>query len=274
MRRQTSSGSLPKKVILWEIILQEVIILEGILQESITQNMSNWKVSHWRLSYSRLACRRLSYLANHLGDRLESTANDRLIGLEGYRQPKVPTLIMYDENDPTKFKWGGQVDWRDPAVRGVKLMLDPDQERPIYVPAYSLKKDPKAKSKAPVDIAGDFIGAIYEHALSVIQSRGLQEYFDLCQKDFILSVPAAWSDKAKDLTLQASTTFGQLIRDSALADLTLPRQAAKKAGIHPVTLIKEPEAAALYTLTTHEHAIMVRPLSLALSCEIATDIIT
>lgn len=32
-------------------------------------------------------------------------------------------------------------------------------------------------------------------------------------------------------------------------------QAAKKAGIHPVTLIKEPEAAALYTLTTHDHSI-------------------
>lgn len=34
-------------------------------------------------------------------------------------------------------------------------------------------------------------------------------------------------------------------------------QAAKKAGIHPVTLIKEPEAAALYTLTTHDHSIKV-----------------
>lgn len=32
-------------------------------------------------------------------------------------------------------------------------------------------------------------------------------------------------------------------------------QAAKIAGIHPVTLIKEPEAAALYTLTSHDHSI-------------------
>lgn len=32
-------------------------------------------------------------------------------------------------------------------------------------------------------------------------------------------------------------------------------KAAKKAGMHPVTLIKEPEAAALYTLTTHDHMI-------------------
>lgn len=31
-------------------------------------------------------------------------------------------------------------------------------------------------------------------------------------------------------------------------------QAAKKAGIHPVTLIKEPEAAALYTLSSFDHS--------------------
>lgn len=30
-------------------------------------------------------------------------------------------------------------------------------------------------------------------------------------------------------------------------------QAAKKAGIHPVVLIKEPEAAALYTLSSFDH---------------------
>jgi len=41
-------------------------------------------------------------------------------------------------------------------------------------------------------------------------------------------VPAVWSDSAKNATLQA----------------------AKKAGIFPVTLIKEPEAAALYTISS------------------------
>lgn len=145
---------------------------------------------------------------------LASTTNSLLTGLEGYRQPKVPTLIMYDDKDPSIFKWGGQVNWRDPAVRGVKLLLDPTQERPLYVPAYSLKKDPKAKSKAPVDIAADFIGAIYKHALSVIESAGLKDYFDLCEKDFVLSVPAVWSDKAKDLTLKASHMPNQVDHES------------------------------------------------------------
>lgn len=34
-------------------------------------------------------------------------------------------------------------------------------------------------------------------------------------------------------------------------------QAAEKAGIFPVNLIKEPEAAALYTLSTHDHSLKV-----------------
>ncbi|PVH80873.1 putative heat shock 70 kDa protein 12A [Cadophora sp. DSE1049] len=49
---------------------------------------------------------------------------------------------------------------------------------------------------------------------------------DVCGKQFVLTVPAVWSDKAKDTTVKA----------------------AKQAGLHPLALIKEPEAAAMYTL--------------------------
>jgi hypothetical protein len=70
----------------------------------------------------------------------------------------------------------------------------------------SFKNDLHALSKDPVDVAADFIGAVYKHALSVIESSGIRDYFHFCQKDFVLSVPAVWSDKAKDLTLKASTT--------------------------------------------------------------------
>lgn len=133
---------------------------------------------------------------------MASIANTQLTGLEGYRHPKIPTLIMYDEKDPSKFKWGGQVDWNDSAVRGVKLLLDPDQDKPVYLPVSSFKNDLKSLPKSPVDVAADFIGAIYKHALSVIESSVVRDYFHMCDKEFVLSVPAVWSDKAKDLTLK------------------------------------------------------------------------
>lgn len=175
---------------------------------------------------------------------------DESIGLEGFRQPKVPTLVLYDDEDPSKFKWGGQVDWRTPAIRGVKLLLDPDQPKPTYLPM-SVKKDRKTLPKDPIAVAADFIGAIYKHALSVIESSTVQGYFKLCEKEFILSVPAVWSDKAKDLTLQVKSFLSPIVRHTLL--LT-KKKAAKKAGIHPVTMIKEPEAAALYILSSNDHA--------------------
>lgn len=178
-----------------------------------------------------------------------------MAGLEGFRQPKVPTLILYDEDDPSKFKWGAQVSWRDPAVHGVKLLLDPDQPKPAYLPVSSFKKDLKRLPKDPIDVAADFLGAIYNHALTAIESAGVRDYFEFCQKEFILTVPAVWSDKAKDLTLKVRllsnlVTLYSLTRTDHV-------QAAKKAGIHPVTLIKEPEAAALYTLSSHDHSLNV-----------------
>ncbi|TVY90525.1 Heat shock 70 kDa protein 12B, partial [Lachnellula willkommii] len=146
-------------------------------------------------------------------------------GLEGYQQPKVPTLISYAANGT--FTWGGQKHAGD-VVQGVKLLLDPDQQQPIYLPNSTARSDLKRLKKPPVDVAADFIKAMYQHAMAKIESQIPVEYLRICQKQFVLSVPAVWSDKAKDLTLKA----------------------AKQAGIHPVSLIKEPEAAAIFTPKT------------------------
>lgn len=111
-------------------------------------------------------------------------------------------------------------------VVGVKLLLDPSQNRTLYLPTGNMAKNLKKLPKDPVSVAADFISAIYKHALSEIEKAVPTKYFQLCQKEFVLSVPAVWSDAAKNATLEA----------------------AKTAGIFPVTLIKEPEAAALHTM--------------------------
>lgn len=195
-------------------LLQAIPFYRRILQWKVSQwkvsqwKVSQWKVSHWRLSHGRLSHRWLSHGDCPNTDIRTSTClgpqgtDIHSTGLEGYRQPKVPTLILYDKNDPSKFKWGGQVTWRDPAVHGVKLLLDPDQKKPKYLPTSSFETDRNDLPKDPVDVASDFIGAIYKHALSVIESSEIRGYFNICEKEFILSVPAVWSDKAKDLTLR------------------------------------------------------------------------
>ncbi|KAK8068095.1 hsp70 protein [Apiospora saccharicola] len=144
---------------------------------------------------------------------------------------KVPTIISYTSQ--TDFKWGYQVKLNDKSIVGIKLLLDPDQDKPSYLPGSGKRTALKSLPKPAVDIAADYIGAVYNHALQEIRKSSVGGFFDTCERDVVLTVPAVWSDKAKDLTLQAAT----------------------KAGLGPALMIKEPEAAAIYTLSEQTLAI-------------------
>ncbi|KAH7157318.1 hypothetical protein B0J13DRAFT_592817 [Dactylonectria estremocensis] len=146
-------------------------------------------------------------------------------GAESPDAPKIPTVIRYDKDDPKAFTWGATLDNDRESIVAVKLLLDPKQEIPIYLKASNIKAELKKLPKPPVQVTADFIGAMYAHAISEISTRFSKNYVDLCHKEYVLSVPAVWSDSAKDATLKA----------------------AEIAGISPVHLIKEPEAAALWT---------------------------
>lgn len=109
----------------------------------------------------------------------------------------------------------------------MKLLLDPDQSKPIYVPATNTRAEIAKLGKPPVDVAADFIRSIFQHAWERIATKVPENYLENDVKPkFVMTVPAVWSDKAKAAT----------------------ERAAKLGGMFPVTLIKEPEAAALYTL--------------------------
>lgn len=146
-------------------------------------------------------------------------------GLEGFKQPKVPTVLSYDPNNKRQFAWGAQKH-KHAKIEGMKLLLDPGQETPLYIPETNTVAELKKLGKPATEVVTDYITSIYAHALNRIESKVPAEYLKMCQKKFVVTVPAVWSQKAMDAT----------------------RAAAKHAGIHPISLIKEPEAAALYTL--------------------------
>ncbi|KAG5948550.1 hypothetical protein E4U60_001463 [Claviceps pazoutovae] len=154
-------------------------------------------------------------------------------GNRGISAPKIPTVIEYSEEEPTGFRWGASASKARGGIVGIKLLLDPEQERPLYLSANNTRKELKSLPKKPVEIAADFIRAIYEHALEEIASAVPKAYMDICQKEFVLSVPAVWSDAAKNATLKA----------------------AELAGIESITVVKEPEAAAMYSIKSLEFSI-------------------
>ncbi|KAG6068541.1 hypothetical protein E4U32_000366 [Claviceps aff. humidiphila group G2b] len=156
-----------------------------------------------------------------------------LPGNRGISAPKIPTVIEYSDEEPTGFRWGASANKTRGGIVAIKLLLDPEQERPLYLSANNTRKQLKSLPKKPVEIAADFIRAIYEHALGEISTTVPKAYMDICQKEFVLSVPAVWSDAAKNATLKA----------------------AELAGIKSVTVVKEPEAAALYSIKTLDFSI-------------------
>ena len=125
------------------------------------------------------------------------------LGLEGHKQPKVPTVISYDPNNKNTFTWGAQRH-QHAKLEGIKLLLDPDQETPIYLPQTNTAQELRKLQKPVIEVVGDYIAAIYKHALGRIESKVPADYLQLCQKIYVVSVPAVWSDRAKDTTLKVS----------------------------------------------------------------------
>lgn len=146
---------------------------------------------------------------------------------------KVPTTISYKDS----IKWGFQTPHSGEVLRAVKLLLD-DGKGKRYTPALESKKIMKKMKKDVVEVIGEYLQQLVAHATELLDRR-LGYTLDCMDLKYILTVPAVWSDKAKNSTLRAATSAG--IESSKLS------------------LVSEPEAAAIYCLNTLTHSIKVNP---------------
>ena len=114
-------------------------------------------------------------------------------GASGSSWDKCPTIVKYEGK---VVRWGFEIDrTTEGCIEGIKLLLDPEQPRPIYVPAV----DTKAELQR--------LNALWKHAAANIESKYPKDYFNLLKKKFVLTVPAVWSEKAQDATLRVSDYF-------------------------------------------------------------------
>ena len=115
------------------------------------------------------------------------------------KTPSVPTSIRYDNFKHGSYQWGFEV---DPSavdkIEGIKLLLDPDGSERLFMPQWKTEAELWLHGRSATDVAADYISAIYEHASSEIDAAWPQDFIRQSQKEFVLSVPAVWSDKAKN----------------------------------------------------------------------------
>lgn len=146
---------------------------------------------------------------------------------------KTPTIIAYNRDPPT---WGGSVrSHHEPQIDHFKLGLEPSVVRYFgFDPSdnwLGFGKHPQIPNKDPVDFSTDFLSCVHKWVReSYLPSKFSETFFSTQEFTYIVTVPAIWSDTAKDLTRQAASQAFNIPNDK-------------------LTLVTEPEAAALYCAT-------------------------
>ncbi|KAJ5787881.1 hypothetical protein N7457_002871 [Penicillium paradoxum] len=138
---------------------------------------------------------------------------------------KVPTLCTYKDR---RMKWGYQADLsshpikQSQAIQGFKLLLDESQKF-RYKPAIESQAIIQDMNKTPINVAGDYLEKLVTHARDIL-ARRFGTALQTMDMEYILTVPAVWSDKGKDSTLQAAYWAG--IPNSSIRLLSEPEAAA------------------------------------------------
>ncbi|KAI5794262.1 hypothetical protein DFH27DRAFT_127268 [Peziza echinospora] len=168
---------------------------------------------------------------------------------------KVQTTLSYNQKDPSRYKWGYEVNDDDAhRLSWFKLLLDQGQgdssSQIVNRSAPYALNNRKAtgstlkgelhhleatvaaipRGKGPLDLVTDYLSSIHKHTttilertypLSVTEQFGKQTPIKYC-----LTVPAVWSDKAKELTKQAARRAGMCELSSEIRLITEPEAAA------------------------------------------------
>lgn len=126
-----------------------------------------------------------------------------------------------------QMRWGFQVRPDEPRLRCLKLLLDPRQPIPSYVSLDDIRQQLRASGKSVATVVAEYLSALFVHTKEILVRRYGAQFVATTKIHVVLTVPAVWSDAASDATLKA----------------------AEAAGMgKDITLISEPEAAAVYTL--------------------------
>lgn len=125
-------------------------------------------------------------------------------------------------------RWGFQLGPQDARIRCIKLFLDRTQKLPHFVSPIDTAAQLRRCDRTVMDAVTDYLHEIYKHTMDTLTRRYGETFMAQTRVEFVLTVPAVWSDAAKHATLLAAEHAGMGDR-------------------HSLRLISEPEAAAVYT---------------------------
>jgi molecular chaperone DnaK (HSP70) len=117
-----------------------------------------------------------------------------------------------------------------------KLQLDSTQTGEAAKVLEEQQSSVQSLAKQPVDIIADFLRHVKDHFIKTLDDEYQREIWSTLPITLVVTVPAVWSDAAKDRTLQA-------IHQAGFNNVGFP-------ALKQTLLTTEPEAAAIYTIKT------------------------
>jgi hypothetical protein len=146
---------------------------------------------------------------------------------------KVPSEIAYT---PEGMRWGSLIRPNIKRHIWTKLQLEGSRGGESVRIQKELESSVEGSEKTPVEIAADFLHQLKDHLISNLDQKYGEKLWRTLPITFVITVPAVWSDAAKDRTLQAFQKAGFNSREFPL--------------LRKQILTTEPEAAAIYTIKT------------------------
>ncbi|KAK5737794.1 hypothetical protein LTR17_006442 [Elasticomyces elasticus] len=141
--------------------------------------------------------------------------------------PLNQTLDHALQSSGDTMRWGFQIRPDEDRLRCLKLFLDPSQPIPDHISLPDVRQQLMLCGKNVNIVVAEFLRALFAHTKEILSRRYGQQFVATTKLKIVLTVPAVWSDTAKDATLKA----------------------AEAAGMgNDIAMISEPEAAAVYTL--------------------------
>lgn len=125
---------------------------------------------------------------------------------------KVPTEVAYEYHQSgPKCLWGFQILDNMSRHQWIKLGLGPSQKNGIRSRVPFAQSDcrniPPPYHASSEDLATEYLRKLHEHTVEILNSK-LGSTFDSMKLAYVITVPAVWSDKAKEKTLSCAERAG------------------------------------------------------------------
>ena len=105
-------------------------------------------------------------------------------------------------------RWGYEVQDAEDKISYVKLFLDLGQKLPPWLSHRNMAAELQLNGRTVEAAIADFLKKIHEYTIKDLTLRWGEAFMRTTKREYVLTVPAMWSDKAKNSTLQAAKQAG------------------------------------------------------------------